>query len=64
MSATASTPTFVTSDKVIIGGSAALCVVSGIAHYGGWNSVAAFVVSAAAVCAPGVARRPVGRPAR
>ena len=49
MSATTSTPTFVTSDKVIIGGSAALCVVSGIAHYGGWNSITAFVVSAAAV---------------
>jgi Ca2+:H+ antiporter len=49
MSAIVSTPTFVTSDKVIIGGSAALCVISGFAHYGGWNSVTAFLVSAAAV---------------
>ena len=49
MSAPGSTPTFVTSDKVIIGGSAALCVVSGIAHYGGWSATVAFVFSAAAV---------------
>ena len=49
MSAPGSTPTFVTSDKVIIGGSAVLCVISGLAHYGGWSATVAFVFSAAAV---------------
>jgi Ca2+:H+ antiporter len=43
-------PTLVRSDLVILGGSAALCVLAGVAHYGHWNSVVAFVVSAAAVC--------------
>ena len=42
-------PVFIRSDKVIIGGAAALCVLAGIARYGGWNSVVAFVVSAGAV---------------
>ena len=50
MSANAPTPTFVTSDKGILGAAAALSVVSGIAHYGGWNSVVSFIVSAGAVC--------------
>jgi Ca2+:H+ antiporter len=50
MSATAPTPTLVTSDKGILGAAAVLTVVSGIAHYGGWNSVVAFIVSAGAVC--------------
>jgi len=49
MSTTTATPVLVTSDKVILGGSAALCVLAGLAHYGSWNSVLAFVVSAAAV---------------
>jgi Ca2+:H+ antiporter len=38
------------SDKVILFGGAALVVVAGLAHYGHWNSVLAFIVSAAAVC--------------
>ena len=42
--------TLVTSDLVILGGSAALCVLAGIAHYGHWDSVVAFIVSGAAVC--------------
>ncbi len=37
------------SDKIIIGGGAALVIVAGLAHYGHWNDVLAFVVSAAAV---------------
>ena len=37
------------SDKSIIGGGGVLCVLAGLAHFGGWNSVVAFVVSAAAV---------------
>ncbi|HEX7718142.1 MAG TPA: hypothetical protein VF416_12710, partial [Marmoricola sp.] len=37
------------SDKAIIGGGGVLCVLAGLAHFGGWNSVVAFVVSAAAV---------------
>jgi len=49
MSTTTAAPVLVTSDKVILGGSAALCVLAGLAHYGSWNSVLAFVVSAAAV---------------
>jgi Ca2+:H+ antiporter len=48
-SATAA-PTFVTSDKVVLGGSALLAVLAGIADYGHWNTVVAFVVSAGAVC--------------
>lgn len=50
MSATAATPTLVRSDKTILGGAGAFVVLAGIAEYGGWNSVVAFVVSAAAVC--------------
>ena len=42
-------PTLIRSDKVILIGGAALCVLAGVAHYAGWNSVLAFVVSAAAV---------------
>ena len=42
-------PVLVRSDKVILGGSAGLCVLAGIAHYAGWSSVVGFVVSAAAV---------------
>jgi Ca2+:H+ antiporter len=43
-------PVLVRSDKVILGGSAALCLLAGVAHYGSWTSVVAFLVSAAAVC--------------
>jgi Ca2+:H+ antiporter len=42
-------PVLIRSDKVILAGAAALCVLAGFAHYGSWNSVLAFVVSAAAV---------------
>lgn len=48
-SAAAATPTLIRSDRAILGGAALLTVVSGIAHYGGWSSVVAFVVSAGAV---------------
>ena len=47
--ATAS-PTLVTSDKAILAGAAALTVLAGVADYGHWGSVVAFIVSAAAVC--------------
>jgi Ca2+:H+ antiporter len=43
-------PTFVTSDKVVLGGGAALTVLAGLADYGHWNSVVAFVLSGGAVC--------------
>jgi Ca2+:H+ antiporter len=46
---TTESPVLIRSDKVILGLAAALCVLAGLAHYGGWNSVLAFVVSAAAV---------------
>src|SRR3954454_16541967 len=44
------TPTFVTSDKLILLGSALLTLLAGIADYGHWPAVVAFVVSAGAVC--------------
>jgi Ca2+:H+ antiporter len=50
MSATAATPMFVRSDKGILGATALLVVLAGLAEYGGWNSVLAFAVSAGAVC--------------
>lgn len=50
MSTAVASPTFVRSDKVILYGSLVAIAAAGIAHYGGWNSVLAFVVSAAAVC--------------
>src|SRR4051812_44145226 len=46
---TSTGPALITSDKVILGGSAVLCLVAGIAHYGDWNSVVAFIVSGGAV---------------
>jgi Ca2+:H+ antiporter len=48
-SSTVAGPTLIRSDKLILGGAAALCVLAGIAHYGSWNSVVAFVVCALAV---------------
>ena len=48
--ATTATPTVNTSDKVVLGGSALLTVLAGVADYGHWSSVVAFLVSAAAVC--------------
>ncbi|MGH3413162.1 MAG: hypothetical protein ACRDPH_08810, partial [Marmoricola sp.] len=47
--ATTTRQVLVGSDKVIIAVAVLLCVVAGLAHYGGWNTVVAFVVSAAAV---------------
>jgi Ca2+:H+ antiporter len=38
------------SDLVVLGLSGVLVVLAGLAHYGGWTAVAAFAVSAAAVC--------------
>src|SRR3954467_2308183 len=43
------TPTFITSDKAILLGSALLTLLAGIADYGHWPAVVAFVVSAGAV---------------
>ncbi len=48
--ATTATPTLVTSDKAILGGAGLLTVLAGVADYGHWGSVAAFLVSAGAVC--------------
>jgi Ca2+:H+ antiporter len=50
MSATSATPTFVRSDKGILGATVLLVVLAGLAEYGGWNAVLAFAVSAGAVC--------------
>ena len=37
------------SDRIVLGVAAVLCVVAGLAHYGGWNDIVAFLVSAGAV---------------
>src|SRR4051812_7247205 len=50
MSATTATPVFVRSDKGIVGATVLLVALAGLAEYGGWNSVLAFVLSAGAVC--------------
>jgi Ca2+:H+ antiporter len=47
---TTTTQTLIRSDKIILGLGGGLVVLSGIAHYAGWPSVVAFIVSAAAVC--------------
>jgi Ca2+:H+ antiporter len=44
------TPVLVGSDKVVLAGSVVLTALAGLADYGHWNSVVAFVVSAGAVC--------------
>ena len=49
MATTSASPVLIRSDRLLLGGAAALCVLSGVAHYGSWTSVLAFVVSAAAV---------------
>jgi Ca2+:H+ antiporter len=49
MATTSASPVLIRSDRLLLGGAAALCVLSGVAHYRGWGSVLAFVVSAAAV---------------
>jgi len=48
--ATGASPVLIRSDKVVLGGGLAFVVIAGLAHYAGWNSVLAFVVSAVAVC--------------
>ncbi|EAP99473.1 calcium/proton exchanger [Janibacter sp. HTCC2649] len=50
MSTAVASPTFVRSDKVILVGSLVAIAAAGVAHFGGFNAVLAFVVSAAAVC--------------
>ena len=45
----APTAMFVRSDKIVIGLGGALVVLAGLAHYGGWNSVFAFLVAAGAM---------------
>ena len=47
---TTASPTLVTSDKILVGGAATLTLLAGVADFGHWNSVVAFVISAAAVC--------------
>ena len=49
MSSQTVSPTFVRSDRIILGGGAVAVVLAGIAHYANWTAVAAFVVSAVAV---------------
>jgi Ca2+:H+ antiporter len=44
------TPVLASSDRVVLGGSLVLTALAGLADYGHWNSVVAFVVSAGAVC--------------
>jgi Ca2+:H+ antiporter len=46
---TTTSPTLIRSDRVILGASLVLGILAGLARYGGWNDVVAFVVSAAAV---------------
>jgi Ca2+:H+ antiporter len=48
--ATTAEPVLIRSDKIVLGGGAALCLLAGLARYGGWSSVLAFLISAAAVC--------------
>jgi Ca2+:H+ antiporter len=48
--ATTASPALITSDRAILGGAAVLTVLAGVADYGHWGSVVAFIVSAAAVC--------------
>jgi Ca2+:H+ antiporter len=47
---TSAPPILVTSDKAVLGGGALLTILAGVADYGHWNAVLAFVVSGAAVC--------------
>lgn len=43
------TAVFIRSDKLLIFGGLAVCVVAGLSHYGGWPHLVGFVVSALAV---------------
>jgi Ca2+:H+ antiporter len=49
MSTARAATVLVRSDKIVLGLAAALCVLAGLAHFGGWNDIVAFVVSAGAV---------------
>ena len=49
METTSASPVLIRSDQVLLAGATTLCVLAGIAHYGHWNSVLAFVVCAGAV---------------
>ena len=49
MATTSANPVLNRSDKLVLGGAAVLCVLSGLSHYAGWTAVLAFTVSAAAV---------------
>ena len=49
MSVTTAPPVLDRSDKTILFGGLGLVVLAGVAHFGSWNDVVAFVVSAAAV---------------
>jgi Ca2+:H+ antiporter len=49
METTSTSVVLIRSDKLVLTGAAALCVLAGVAHYGHWNSVLAFVVCAGAV---------------
>ncbi|ORA38215.1 calcium/proton exchanger [Mycobacterium aquaticum] len=49
MSAATASPVLIRSDRILLTLSAALAVCAGLAHFGGWNSVVAFLVAAAAV---------------
>jgi Ca2+:H+ antiporter len=49
MSASSATPVLVRSDRILLLLAAALALCAGLAHFGGWNSVLAFVVAAGAV---------------
>ena len=49
VTATTARPVLIRSDKLMLGGAAALIVLAGLAHYGGWASGLGFVLSAAAM---------------
>ena len=49
MATTSASPILSRSDRAVLAAGAALCVLAGTAHYGGWTSVVAFAICAAAV---------------
>lgn len=49
MSTARAATVLVRSDRIVLGLAAVLCVLAGLAHFGGWNDIVAFVVSAGAV---------------
>lgn len=48
-SAVTTSPVLIRSDRVLLILSATLAILAGLAHFGGWNSVVAFLVAAGAV---------------